>query len=68
MPAARKTAQPRQPVHTAIDFGSHERRILLLQGGGALGAYQAGVYEGSPRPGSRPTGSSASRSARSTPR
>lgn len=27
-------------------FGGHDRRILLLQGGGALGAYHAGVYEG----------------------
>jgi NTE family protein len=27
-------------------FAAHERRILLLQGGGALGAYHAGVYEG----------------------
>jgi NTE family protein len=27
-------------------FGAHDRRILVLQGGGALGAYQAGVYEG----------------------
>jgi NTE family protein len=24
----------------------HERTVLVLQGGGALGAYQAGVYEG----------------------
>src|SRR6266851_6604521 len=24
----------------------HEHSVLLLQGGGALGAYQAGVYEG----------------------
>ena len=28
------------------DFAAHKRRILLLQGGGALGAYHAGVYEG----------------------
>lgn len=27
-------------------FGQHEQRILVLQGGGALGAYQAGVFEG----------------------
>ena len=27
-------------------FAAHDRRILLLQGGGALGAYHAGVYEG----------------------
>jgi NTE family protein len=54
MPAARKTAQPRQPLHTAIDFGSHERRLLLLQGGGALGAYHAGVYEGAAAAGFAP--------------
>src|SRR5438067_5810198 len=24
----------------------HDRSVLVLQGGGALGAYQAGVYEG----------------------
>ena len=30
----------------AAEFGSHKQRILVLQGGGALGAYQAGVYEG----------------------
>jgi NTE family protein len=28
------------------DFRSHQQRILVLQGGGALGAYQAGVLEG----------------------
>src|SRR5690242_1335603 len=27
-------------------FRDHRRRILVLQGGGALGAYQAGVFEG----------------------
>src|ERR671914_1532074 len=25
---------------------AHEHTVLVLQGGGALGAYQAGVYEG----------------------
>jgi len=30
----------------AVDFAIHEHRILVLQGGGALGAYQAGVYDG----------------------
>ncbi len=33
-------------ARAAVEFGSHEQRILVLQGGGALGAYQAGVYEG----------------------
>lgn len=28
------------------EFAAHRKRILVLQGGGALGAYQAGVYEG----------------------
>jgi len=37
MPAARRRAP---------DFGRHDKTILVLQGGGALGAYQAGVYEG----------------------
>lgn len=27
-------------------FSAHDRRVLLLQGGGALGAYHGGVYEG----------------------
>ena len=31
-------------VETGI--GAHDHRILLLQGGGALGAYHGGVYEG----------------------
>lgn len=26
-------------------FGEHDNRVLVLQGGGALGAYQAGVFE-----------------------
>ena len=34
------TASPRASTRPA-----HEDRILVLQGGGALGAYQAGVYE-----------------------
>lgn len=25
---------------------AHDHTVLVLQGGGALGAYQAGVYEG----------------------
>src|SRR5947209_3951619 len=27
-------------------WGMHDQTVLVLQGGGALGAYQAGVYEG----------------------
>jgi NTE family protein len=45
MPAPRKT-RARQPVRAVADFSAHEHRILLLQGGGALGAYHGGVYEG----------------------
>jgi NTE family protein len=45
MPSASKTrSQQSSPAATA--FGKHDRRVLVLQGGGALGAYQAGVYEG----------------------
>ena len=36
----------REPVPATANFGAHEGRILVLQGGGALGAYQAGVYAG----------------------
>ena len=32
------------PAHP-IPTPSHEECILMLQGGGALGAYQAGVFE-----------------------
>jgi NTE family protein len=45
MPASRKTRVP-PPMLAAADFRSHDHRILLLQGGGALGAYHGGVYEG----------------------
>jgi len=33
-------------THELSSFAAHEHRILLLQGGGALGAYHGGVYEG----------------------
>jgi NTE family protein len=36
----------REPVSAKANFAAHEGRILVLQGGGALGAYQAGVYAG----------------------
>ena len=45
-----------------------DRIALLLQGGGALGAYQAGVYQALAEADFIPTGSPASRSAPSTPR
>jgi NTE family protein len=45
MPAAEKPLASLSP-REGSDFAIHDRRILVLQGGGALGAYQAGVYEG----------------------
>jgi len=45
MSTLRKTRAP-QPALSAADFKSHERCILLMQGGGALGAYHGGVYDG----------------------
>jgi hypothetical protein len=38
-PRKKRTDQPSSIVATA--FENHDRRILVLQGGGALGAYQA---------------------------
>ena len=32
--------------HTVTPMDTHDHTVLVLQGGGALGAYQAGVYEG----------------------
>src|SRR6266567_4359449 len=39
-------ATRRKPVRAALRIPKHDHKILVLQGGGALGAYQAGVYEG----------------------
>jgi NTE family protein len=39
-------AKRRKPGRTALKIPKHDHSILVLQGGGALGAYQAGVYEG----------------------
>ncbi len=39
------TSSPRQPRHDHPPKLDHEHIALVLQGGGALGAYQAGVYE-----------------------
>ena len=33
-------------LHLTPEWGKHDHTVLVLQGGGALGAYQAGVYEG----------------------
>ena len=45
MPVTSKTPSAEAAAARAA-FEKHDRRILVLQGGGALGAYQAGVYEG----------------------
>jgi NTE family protein len=45
MRKTRKTTVPKS-AHEAASFAAHDHRILLLQGGGALGAYHGGVYEG----------------------
>ena len=39
-------ATRRNPVRAALGIPKHDHSVLVLQGGGALGAYQAGVYEG----------------------
>jgi NTE family protein len=40
-------ATPRKPkALPASKLDKHDHTVLVLQGGGALGAYQAGVYEG----------------------
>lgn len=36
------------------NWGKYDHAILVLQGGGALGAYQAGVYEGLAEAGAAP--------------
>ena len=47
------------PAANAVDpaalAGQYEQIALVLQGGGALGAYQAGVYEALHKAGIRPT-------------
>ena len=39
-----RIAQP--PIPAAVAPPDHEHTVLVLQGGGALGAYQAGAFEG----------------------
>jgi NTE family protein len=47
MPVARRYATAAEQTQTSeLDMMEHEHTVLVLQGGGALGAYQAGVYEG----------------------
>jgi NTE family protein len=55
-------------LKTEIRRKTGNKIVLVLQGGGALGAYQAGVFEALAEAGHAPTGSPASRSARSTRR
>jgi len=42
---ARKTAAKAAPRKTAVKAVPRNRVVLVLQGGGALGAYQAGVFQ-----------------------
>jgi NTE family protein len=48
-----KLAKPK-PLHLTPEWGKHDHTVLVLQGGGALGAYQAGVYEGLAEAGAAP--------------
>ena len=45
MPPAASTPQPQTTTTQARERPIKEQVVLVLQGGGALGAYQAGVYE-----------------------
>ncbi|MET0583067.1 MAG: patatin-like phospholipase family protein [Pseudoxanthomonas sp.] len=51
--ATKQPKQPKQPKQ-ASRWGDHSHKIFLLQGGGALGAYQAGVYAGLAESGEAP--------------
>ncbi len=51
---AAKSAPRRGTSPAEIAAGSYEKVALVLQGGGALGAYQAGVYEALEEAGLRP--------------
>src|SRR5690606_35680347 len=42
----RSSPMPKTEIHPSAAARAYEARALVLQGGGALGAYQAGVYEG----------------------
>ena len=60
-------AKPRFADVSAI-ANRYDRVALVLQGGGALGAYQIGVYQRSRRPAASPIGFRAYPSARLIPR
>src|SRR5476651_2861702 len=36
---------PEKPKQSRVERSGFEQTVLLLQGGGALGSYQAGVYQ-----------------------
>ena len=50
MPSKRKSNRSKR----ASRWGNHDHKVFLLQGGGALGAYQAGVYAGLAESGEAP--------------
>lgn len=64
------TTKSTPSVANPLTAGKHDHTILLLQGGGALGAYQAGAFEGLAEAGVQPdwSGLSVSRSEQSTRR
>lgn len=47
-------ARGAKPSKVSSRWGDHDHKVFLLQGGGALGAYQAGVYAGLAETGEAP--------------
>ena len=47
-------ARGAKPSRVSSRWGDHDHKVFLLQGGGALGAYQAGVYAGLAETGEAP--------------
>ncbi|HQR11744.1 MAG TPA: patatin-like phospholipase family protein [Casimicrobiaceae bacterium] len=45
-PPPKSKAQKPKTLRLSPTWGKHDHTVLVLQGGGALGAYQAGVFEG----------------------
>src|SRR5215471_20357742 len=64
---SRPFIKPLLKSHREIKRPPFDCIALVLQGGGALGAFQAGVYQGLVEANLHPVGSPESRSARSTP-